>query len=54
STFDVYAGKILLGEQEFEIPVFAGDEIPEVLLGSRWLTILPLAVNFLAGVLTLG
>ena len=54
STFDVYAGKILLGEQEFEIPVFAGDEIPEVLLGSVWLTILPLAVNFLAGVLTLG
>jgi predicted aspartyl protease len=40
--FYIYVGKILLDEQEYHIPVFAGDEITEVLLGSEWLKILPL------------
>jgi predicted aspartyl protease len=52
--FLVYLGKILLNEQEYEIPIFAGDEITEVLLGSEWLKILPLVVNYQAGILTLG
>jgi clan AA aspartic protease len=54
SLFDIYYGKVLLDEQEYEIPVFAGDEITEVLLGSEWLKILPLVVNYQAGILTLG
>lgn len=54
TTFDLYTGKVLLDGQEYEIPVFAGDEITEILLGSQWLMILPLTVNFQAGVLTLG
>ncbi|NMG07647.1 aspartyl protease [Brasilonema sp. UFV-L1] len=52
--FYIYLGKVLLDGQEYEIPVFAGDEITEVLLGSEWLKILPLAVNYKAGILTLG
>lgn len=40
--------------QEYEIPVFAGDEIREILLGSEWLKILPLVVNYQAGILILG
>ncbi|MBW4613189.1 MAG: aspartyl protease [Desmonostoc vinosum HA7617-LM4] len=52
--FDIYLGKVLLDEQEYEIPVFAGDEINEILLGSQWLKILPLIVNYQAGILTLG
>ncbi len=32
--FTRYLGKILLDEKEYDIPVFAGDEITEVLLGS--------------------
>ncbi len=52
--FDRYSGKILLDGQEYEIPVYAGDEITEVLLGSEWLKILPLVVNYQAGILTLG
>ena len=52
--FDIYLGKILLDEQEYEIIVCAGDEITEVLLGSEWLKILPLVVNYQAGILTLG
>ena len=54
TSFDLYSGKVLLEGQEFEIPVFAGDEITEILLGWQWLMILPLAVNFQAGLLTLG
>ncbi|NJM71824.1 MAG: aspartyl protease [Scytonema sp. RU_4_4] len=52
--FERYLGKVLLDAQEYEIPIFAGDEITEVLLGSEWLKILPLAVNYQAGILTLG
>ena len=52
--FDLYLGKVILDDQEYEIPVYAGDELTEILLGSRWLEFLPLVVNFQAGVLTLG
>jgi predicted aspartyl protease len=52
--FDIYYGKIFLNEQMYEISVFAGDEIREVLLGSEWLKILPLVANFQHGALTLG
>lgn len=42
--FDSYLGKVL----------YAGDEITEILLGSEWLKILPLVVNYQDGILTLG
>ena len=52
--FDVYEGRVVLNEREYIIPVIAGAGIPEPLLGLQWLKMLPLAVNFTAGVLTLG
>ncbi len=52
--FARYLGKVLLDKQQYEIPVFAGDEITEVLLGSEWLKILPLVVNYQERILTLG
>lgn len=52
--FDIYAGKVLLDGQEFEIPVVAGTEIAENLLGLQWLKTLRLLVDFPAKVLTLG
>lgn len=52
--FDIYEGKVLLDEQEYIIPVLAGDEITESILGLQWLTILPLAVNYEIKLLTLG
>jgi predicted aspartyl protease len=52
--FFIYSGKILLNGQVYEIPVFAGNNLTEVLLGSEWLKILPLVANFQGGVLTLG
>lgn len=54
ATFDIYLGKVLIDGQEVEIPVFAGDEITEILLGSQWLMNMPLVVNFREGLLTLG
>ncbi len=54
STFNRYLGKISIDGEEYEIPAFAGDEITEVLLGSAWLKILPLVVNYQEGILTLG
>jgi len=52
--FEIYIGRILLDSQEYEITVFAGDELTEILLGSEWLKILPLVVNYQDGILTLG
>ncbi|BDA69742.1 unknown protein [Calothrix sp. PCC 7716] len=52
--FDIYEGKVMLDEQEYIIPVLAGDEITESILGLQWLTILPLAVNYEIKLLTLG
>ncbi|MCP2731634.1 aspartyl protease [Limnofasciculus baicalensis] len=52
--FDIYEGKVVLDGQEYIIPVLAAIGIPESILGLQWLKILPLAVNFTAGVLTLG
>lgn len=53
-TFDIYAGKVMLDGQEFIIPVIAGDELEENLLGLQWLKTMRLVVDFPAGVLTLG
>ncbi|NES99949.1 MAG: aspartyl protease [Sphaerospermopsis sp. SIO1G2] len=53
-TFDLYLGKVILDGKEYEVPVYAGDELTEILLGSEWLEFLPLVVNFLEGVLMLG
>ncbi|MEH2235565.1 aspartyl protease [Nostoc sp.] len=52
--FDIYQGILVLDQQEYIIPVVACLGIREPLLGLQWLKMLPLAVNFAAGVLTLG
>ena len=53
-TFERYLGKVILDNQEYKIPVYAGDELTEILLGSEWLEFLPLVVNFQQSILTLG
>lgn len=52
--FRLYAGKVLLDEQEFNIPVVAAIELPENLQCLQWLQTLRLVVDFPARVLTLG
>jgi predicted aspartyl protease len=52
--FDIYEGRVVVEGEEYVIPVLVGDGIPESILGLQWLKLLPLAVNFGMGVLTLG
>ncbi|WP_013325659.1 hypothetical protein [Gloeothece verrucosa] len=53
ANFDIYRGKIVISEQELEIPVFAGDALEEVLLGSKWLKLFNLIAKYREGVLKL-
>lgn len=46
ATFNIYLGKVVIDNQEFEIPVFAGEEIQEILLGSQWLKLFILEANY--------
>lgn len=52
--FNVYLGTVRIDGQELNISVLGGDDIPEILLGMRWLRTRRLVVDFPAGVLTLG
>ena len=54
SNFDIYAGKVRIDGEIFDIPVYAGDGVPEVLLGRQWLKTWRLVVDMSEGVLTLG
>lgn len=51
--FDVYIGRVIIDSQEWEIPVFAGDEIQEILLGSRWLKLFILVANYSQNIVSL-
>lgn len=53
ATFDIYLGKVIIDRQEFNIPVFAGEEIQEILLGSQWLKQFILMANYQRGRVTL-
>jgi predicted aspartyl protease len=50
--FELYAGKIRIDEQEFDIPVHVGDGVPEILIGRQWLKTRRLVVDMPAGILT--
>ena len=51
--FDLYAEKMRIEGQEFDIPVYVGAGVPEVLIGRQWLKNRRLVVDISAGVLTL-
>lgn len=51
--FDIYAGKITIDEQDFDIPVHVGAGVPEILIGRQWLKNRRLVVDMSAGILTL-
>lgn len=53
ATFDIYLGKVIIDKQKFEILVFAGDEIREILLGSQWLKVFKLIADYAENVVTL-
>ena len=52
--FDIYAGQIRVDGEMFDVPVVAGTELAENLLGLQWLQTRRLVVDFPASVLTLS
>ena len=52
--FDIYLGRVRIDGQEYEIPVFAGEAIQEILLVSRWLKQFILVANYQQTQVTLG
>jgi len=52
--FNIYQGKVRIDEQEFDIPVHVGKEVPEILIGRGWLETRRLVVDIPSGILTLG
>jgi clan AA aspartic protease len=52
--FDIYIGKVEFDGQEFEIPVHVGSDLPEVLLGRKWLLDRRLVIDLRTGELSLG
>lgn len=52
--FNLYAGFVMFDREELTIPVLCGNELPDILLGVRWLQTKRLVADFPAGVLTLG
>jgi predicted aspartyl protease len=51
--FDIYLGRVIIDEKEYEIPVFVGEAIQEILLGSQWLKQFMLVANYPQGQVTL-
>ena len=51
--FDLYAGKVRIEGQEFDVPVHVGAGVPEVLIGRQWLKNRRLVVDISADILTL-
>lgn len=35
-SFNIYVGKIIVDGQEYEVPVYCGKKIKDVLLGTQW------------------
>ena len=51
--FDIYAIKIKINTEVFDILVYAGDGVPEILLGRQWLKNKRLVVDIPSDILTL-
>jgi predicted aspartyl protease len=54
TTLETYLGKVIIDTEEFNVPVVAGSEFRETIIGLPWLINRRLVVDFPAGVLTLG
>jgi clan AA aspartic protease len=52
--FEIYAGKVKIGEEEVDIPVHIGTGVPEFLIGRQWLKNMRLLADMPLGILTLG
>lgn len=51
--FGIYSGRVIVDGQEFVIPVHVGEDLPEILFGRQWLSLMKLIVDEKNGVLSL-
>lgn len=51
--FEIYEGRVIVDGQEFIIPVHVGQDLPEILIGVKWLKLMRLNVDYQQGILTL-
>lgn len=51
--FDLYQGQIIIDNQLFTIPVHISDNIPDFLLGAKWLEIMEVVINKKCNILTM-
>lgn len=52
--FGIYGGRIIIDGEEVAIPIHVGEEVPECLIGARWLEVMELRVNKRDGILILS
>ncbi|MEA5495830.1 aspartyl protease [Limnoraphis robusta Tam1] len=51
--FDIYEGQVVIDGQEFVVPVHVGRDLPETLIGVKWLKLMRLNVDYQQGILTM-
>lgn len=51
--FEIYEGRVIVDGQEFIVPVHVGQDLPEILIGVKWLKLMRLNVDYQQGILTL-
>lgn len=51
--FDIYEGRVIVDNQEFVVPVHVGKDLPEIIIGVKWLKLMRLNVDYQEGILTL-
>lgn len=44
--FDIYEGKIIIDNYQFTVPVQVGKNLPEIIIGVKWLKLFNLVVNY--------
>lgn len=51
--FDIYEGRLIVDSREFIVPVHVGSDLPEILFGRQWLSLMKLVIDEKNGILTL-
>lgn len=51
--FDLYEGTVIIDRREYVVPIYVGDELPEILMGAQWLEMMRLIIDKSKGILTL-
>lgn len=44
--FDIYEGQVIIDSREFIVPVHVGKDLPEILIGVKWLKLMRLSVDY--------